>query len=178
MLIAIVLSRSGRVRPAMLLALLGIAYKVLHAAVKFDGMQSIGLAILPFRIVLCALLLTRLMIIFFTVGVILTVLGMLATRYFVLRVERHSTNHMGDLFIFALTCATAALVGRLLAVRTLAKWRTWLSRLAGLLRPNQGRTERPPKSMKIIMRRARTPFRNHSSCASLSDFTEDLRIRF
>jgi hypothetical protein len=32
-LIALVLSRSGRVRPAMLLALLGIAYTVLHAAV-------------------------------------------------------------------------------------------------------------------------------------------------
>ena len=67
----------------MLLALLGIAYTVLHAAVRFDGMQSIGLAILPFLIVLCALLLTRLMIVFFTVGVILTVFGMLATRYFV-----------------------------------------------------------------------------------------------
>jgi PAS domain-containing protein len=57
------------------------------------------------------------MIVLFTVAVILTVLGMLATRYFVLRVERYSTNDMGDLFIFALTCATAALVGRLLSVR-------------------------------------------------------------
>ena len=133
-LVALVLSRSGRLRPAMFLALLGIAYVILHAAVRFDGMQSIGLAILPFLITLCALLLTRLMIVFFTAAVVLAVSGMLATRYFVLRVERYSTNDMGDLFIFALTCATAALVGRLLAVQ--------IDQALGLVRNSESRYRR------------------------------------
>jgi PAS domain S-box-containing protein len=42
---------------------------------------------------------------------------MLAIRYFVLKAERLSANDMGDLFVFCVTCASAALVGRLLAQR-------------------------------------------------------------
>ena len=57
------------------------------------------------------------MLLLFTGGMILSLAGMLAIRYFVLRAEPFSNNDMGDFFIFALTCATAALAGRLLAAR-------------------------------------------------------------
>jgi two-component system cell cycle sensor histidine kinase/response regulator CckA len=116
-LVALVLSRSGRIMPAIMLPLLSITYAVLHLAARSDGIQNIGLAILPVLIMVGSLLLDRLMLVFFTAGTILAVVGMLAIRYFVLHAERYSTNDMGDLFIFTLTCATAALVGRLLAVR-------------------------------------------------------------
>jgi PAS domain-containing protein len=116
-LVALVLSRFGRTRQAMLLPLLSITYAVLHCAARSDGIQNIGLAILPVLIMMASLVLDRPALVFFTVAAILAVCGMLAIRYFVLRAERYSTNDMGDLFIFALTCATAALVGRLLAVQ-------------------------------------------------------------
>jgi PAS domain S-box-containing protein len=116
-LVALVLSRSGRIRPAMLLPLLSITYAILHLAARSDGIQNIGLAILPVLIILGSLVLSRLTLILFTAGEILAIVVMLAIRYFVLQVERYSTNDMGDLFIFILTCATTALVGRLLAVR-------------------------------------------------------------
>ena len=58
----------------------------------------------------------RLMLVFFTAETILAVVGMLTIRYFVLHAENYSTNDIGGLFIFGLTCATAALVGRLVAV--------------------------------------------------------------
>src|SRR5215831_473956 len=45
-LAALVLSRTGRIRPAMMLPLLSITYAVLHSAVRTDGIQSIGLAML------------------------------------------------------------------------------------------------------------------------------------
>jgi chromate transport protein ChrA len=64
-----------------------------------------------------SLVLDRLTLVFFTASIILAVVGMLAIRYFVLLAERYSTNDMGDLFIFAVTCATAALVGRMIALR-------------------------------------------------------------
>jgi two-component system, cell cycle sensor histidine kinase and response regulator CckA len=115
--IALVLSRYGRIRPAMMLPLLTIIYAVLHLAARSDGIQNIGLAILPVLIMVGSLVLERRMLVLFTAGIILAVAGMLAVRYFVLRAERFSTNDMGDLFIFALTCATAALLGRLLAAR-------------------------------------------------------------
>ena len=114
-MVALVLSRSGRTRLAMLLVLIGITYTVMHAAARTSGIENIGLAILPVLIVVSALLLDRLTIVFFTTIVILATLGMLAIRYFVLRAERYSMNDMGDFFVFALTCATAALVGRLFA---------------------------------------------------------------
>ncbi len=116
-LVAFVLSRSGRIRLAIMLPLLSITYAVLHLAVRSDGIQNIGLAILPVLIIVCNLVVDRLTLVLFTGGIILAVVGMLAIRYFVLAAERFSTNDMGDLVIFALTCATAALVGRLLTLR-------------------------------------------------------------
>jgi two-component system cell cycle sensor histidine kinase/response regulator CckA len=115
--VALALSRSAWIRPAFMLPLLSITYAVLHLAARSEGIQNIGLAILPVLIMVGSLLLDSLMLIFFTAGTILAVSAMLAIRYFVLRVERYSTNDMGDLFVFTLTCGTAALVGRLLAVR-------------------------------------------------------------
>src|SRR4051794_14780338 len=116
-LVALVLSRSGRRKLAILVPLVSITYVVLHLAARSGGIDNIGLAILPVLIVFGGLLLNRLMTVFFTAAVILAVVGMLALRYFVLAAERYSTNDMGDLFIFAVTCATAALVGHLLAVQ-------------------------------------------------------------
>ena len=116
-LVALMLSGSGRTRPAMFLPLVTITYVVLHLAARSDGIQNVGLAILPVLIMVGSLVLNRLALVLFTTGAILAVLGMLAIRYFVLQAERYSANDMGDLFIFAVTCAGAALVGRLLAVR-------------------------------------------------------------
>jgi len=116
-LVALVLIHSGRTRLAVLLPLLSIAYAVLHSAARSEGIDSIGLSTFPVLIVVSSLVLDRLALVLFTAGTILGVVGMLAIRYFVLRAETYSTNDMGDLFIFALTCATAALVGRLLAMR-------------------------------------------------------------
>src|ERR1700676_460218 len=59
-LVAFVLSRSGRIRLAMMLPLLSITYAVLHLAVRSDGIQNIGLAILPVLIIVCSLVLDRL----------------------------------------------------------------------------------------------------------------------
>jgi hypothetical protein len=111
----------------MMLPLSTIAYAVLHLAGRSDGIQNIGLAILPVLITMASLLLDRLMLVFFTAGTVFAVSGMLAIRYFVLHAERYSTNDMGDLFIFTLTCATAALMGRLLAVRIQEGFRLVLS---------------------------------------------------
>jgi len=116
-LVAFLLFRSGRLRPAMLLAFLGIIYGVMHAAARNDGMQSIGLALVPVLIMVGSLVLDRLMLLLLTAIAILATSGMLAIRYFVLRAEQYSTNDMGDLFIFVLTCAIAALLGRLLVSR-------------------------------------------------------------
>lgn len=115
--VALALSRSGRIRSAILLPLFGITYAVLHLAARSDGIQNIGLAILPVLIMLGSQVLDRLTLVFFTAAEILGVMAMLAIRYFALQAESFSANDMGDLFIFAVTCATAALMGRLLAVR-------------------------------------------------------------
>ena len=101
----------------MLLPLLTITYVVLHLAARSGGIENIGHTIIPLLIVVCSLLLDSVTLVFFTAFEILGVAGMLAIRYFVLRAERFSMNDMGDLFIFALTCAIAALVGRMLSVR-------------------------------------------------------------
>jgi PAS domain S-box-containing protein len=116
-LVALVLSRSGRIGLAILLPLLTVTYSVLHLAARSKGIDNIGIGILPVLVVLGGLLLRQMMTLFFTAAVILAVSGMLAIRYFVLRVQPYSANDMGDLFIFAVTCAIAALVGRLLSVR-------------------------------------------------------------
>jgi PAS domain S-box-containing protein len=116
-LTALVLLRSGRIRLAMFLALVGISYAVMHAAARNDGINNIGLLIFPVLIVLGGLLLEGVAVILFTAGVVLVTLGMLAIRYFVLRMEEYNRNDIGDFFVFALICAVAALAGRLLAVR-------------------------------------------------------------
>src|SRR6516162_7544891 len=80
-LVALVLSRSGRIRPAMMLPLLSITYAVLHLAARSDGIQNIGLAILPVLIILGSLVFDRRTLIIFTAGIILSAAGMLAVRY-------------------------------------------------------------------------------------------------
>src|SRR4051794_12036975 len=47
-LLALVLSHSGRIRSAVLLPLLSTTYAILHLAARSDGIQNIGLSILPF----------------------------------------------------------------------------------------------------------------------------------
>ena len=116
-LLGLVLSRYGRIRMAVFITLAGIAYAVLHAAAQYDGIQGIGLTAIPVLIVVGSLLLDRLRFVLFTAAAIFATIGMLAIRYFVLRLESPSTNDLGDLFIFIVTCATAALVGRLLTLR-------------------------------------------------------------
>jgi PAS domain S-box-containing protein len=116
-LLSLILLHFGRVRLAVLLALLGIIYALMHAAARHDGVQSVGLVLVPVLIVVAGLLLDRLKHVLVTGGAILATCGMLAIRYFVLRAERYSTNDMGDLFIFALFCAIAALLGQMLARR-------------------------------------------------------------
>ena len=101
-LVALVWSRFGRIRSAMLLPLFSITYAILHLAARSDGIQNIGLAILPVLIILGSLVLSRLALVLFTAAEILAIVAMLAIRYFVLEAERYSTNDMGDLFIFAL----------------------------------------------------------------------------
>ena len=116
-MVALMLSHSGRRKPALLLALLSITYVVLHLAARSEGILNIGLAIIPVLIVMGGVLLGRLMVVLFTAATVLGTAGMLAIRYFVLRAEPYSTNDLGDYLVFSLTCTTAALVGRLLAVR-------------------------------------------------------------
>jgi PAS domain S-box-containing protein len=116
-LVALAVSRSGRTRLAVFVALAGVAYAALHAAAKYDGIQSVGLATLPVLLVLGSLVLDRLKFVFFTAATILATIGMLAIRYFVLRIEPPSKNDLADFFVFVATCATAALIGRLLSVR-------------------------------------------------------------
>jgi hypothetical protein len=91
-LVALALSRSGRRRQSIMLPLLTISYVVLHLAARSEGIQNIGHAIIPVLIVMCSLLLDGVTLAIFTAGEILAVAGMLAIRYFVLRVERFSLN--------------------------------------------------------------------------------------
>ena len=59
-LVALVVSGSGRARPAMFLPLVTITYVVLHLAARSDGIQNVGLAILPVLIMVGSLVLDRL----------------------------------------------------------------------------------------------------------------------
>jgi two-component system cell cycle sensor histidine kinase/response regulator CckA len=115
--VALVLSRSGWTRSAMLLPLLTITYTVLHLSARSGGIENIGIATLPLLIVLASVVWSLKILVWFTTSTILAAAGMLGVRYFVLKVERFSANDMGDFFIFCITCASAALVGRLLARR-------------------------------------------------------------
>jgi PAS domain S-box-containing protein len=116
-LVPLASSRFGQMRLAMLFPFATIVYVVLHLAARSEGIGNIGLAVLPVLIMMGAVVLDRRMLVVFCTGTILAVAGMLAIRYFVLRAERYSTNDMGDLSIFALTCATSAVMGRQFAVR-------------------------------------------------------------
>ena len=116
-LVALILSRSRRFKLAIFLPLVTITYAVLHLAARSDGIQNVGLTIIPVLIVVESFMFDGLLLVFFTAGSILAVIGMLAMRYFVLHAERWSTNDMGDLFVFTLTCVIAAVVGRLFTLR-------------------------------------------------------------
>lgn len=91
-MVALVLSRYGRTKPAMMRPLLGIIYVVPHLAARSDGIQNIGLAMVPVLI----MVLERRMLLLFPGGMILSMAGMLAIRYFVLRAEAFSNNDMGS----------------------------------------------------------------------------------
>jgi len=67
-LVSLGLCRYGRIRPAMFLALLSVTYAVLHAAARNDGIQNIGLAIVPVLIVVGSLLLDSLMLVLLCSG--------------------------------------------------------------------------------------------------------------
>jgi PAS domain S-box-containing protein len=116
-LAALVLARSGRTKAGILLTLAAVAYAVMHAAARQDGMQSIGLAAVPLLIVAGSLLLNWLKLVLFTAGALIGTGGMLAVRYYVLRREEPNSGDLGDFFVFSLTCAIAALLGRLLVVQ-------------------------------------------------------------
>ena len=115
--VALAVSRSGWKHYGILLALGSLAYCVLHAAAWNDGMQSIGLAVIPVLIIVGSLVLDRLMFIVFCAAGVLATAAMLAIRYYVLRLEQYSANDAGDFLIFTVICATAAVLGGLLSAR-------------------------------------------------------------
>jgi len=116
-LLGVVLSHYGRRRAAVLTTFGAISYAVLHASARNDGMQNVGLATVPILIVLASLLLDRLMFAtVFTVAMLATI-GMLAIRYYVLRLEQLNPGDVGDFFVYCILCAMSALVGSLLSAR-------------------------------------------------------------
>src|SRR4051812_6152009 len=115
-LVAIMIQRSGFVAQGMSVGVLGIVYAVMHAAAKNDGIQSIGLAIIPVLIVIASLLVGRWGLVLFTASAIAVTAAMLAIRYNVLLIEEYDKNDLGDFFIFAVICATAAVMGRILSM--------------------------------------------------------------
>src|SRR4051812_39488880 len=115
--VALALNRSRWKRSGILLGLAGLAYCVFHAAAKNDGMQSIGLAAIPVLIIVGSLVLRRWMFAVLCAAALLSTVGMLAVRYYVLRLEQYNTGDAGDFFIFVVVCGTAAVAGRLLSSR-------------------------------------------------------------
>ena len=113
----LVISRYGPMRQTMLVPMLGITYVVLYLASKNEGIHNVGLTMLPVLIMVGCIVLERVPLILFVVVLNLAVCGMLAIRYFVTRREQFSINDVGDWFVFVVTCVTATVVGRLLAVR-------------------------------------------------------------
>jgi PAS domain S-box-containing protein len=120
---ALWMGRSGRRRSGILLVVAVITFAVMVAATRNDGIQNVGLAVLPVVIVASSLLLDRLTIIFVTATAILSAMTMLALRYYVFRTETSSDADVGDFLIFAITCVCAALIGRLLCERILQGFR-------------------------------------------------------
>jgi PAS domain S-box-containing protein len=115
--VALAMGRSGWRRSGILLTLFTVGYCVLYAAAWNDGMQSIGLAVIPVLIIVGSLLLGRLMFALFCAAAFVATVGMLAIRYYVLRLEQYNSGDAGDFFIFGIVCVTAALVGRLFSAR-------------------------------------------------------------
>ena len=113
----LVMSRYGRMRQTMMVPMLGITYVVLYLASKNEGIHNVGLTMLPVLIMVGCIVLERVPLVIFVVILNLAVCGMLAIRYFVTRKEEFSINDIGDWFVFVVTCVTATVVGRLLAVR-------------------------------------------------------------
>ena len=115
--VALAMGRSGWKRSGVLLALATVGYCVLYSAAWKDGMQSIGLAVIPVLIIVGSLLLGRLIFVLFCAAAIAATIGMLGIRYYLLQLEQPNTGDAGDFFIFSVVCVTAALVGRLLSAR-------------------------------------------------------------
>jgi PAS domain-containing protein len=113
--VAMTLHRLGFVAPGLLFGIVGVAYAVMHGAAAKDGIQSIGLAVIPMLIVIASLLLGRRGLVVFTASAILATAAMLAIRYYVLRIEEYSNNDLCDFLVFAVICATAAVVGQILS---------------------------------------------------------------
>jgi PAS domain S-box-containing protein len=114
-LAALILARSGRTRAGILLTLGGPAYVVMHAAALKDGIQSIGMTIVPMLIIVASLLLDRLKLALFTAAALAGTAGMLAVRYYVLRLEQYNSGDLGDYFVFVVACMMAAAFGSLLS---------------------------------------------------------------
>src|SRR4051794_304240 len=147
---AIMLNRSGLVGPSLLLATSGIVYAVMHAAAKNEGIQNVGIAIIPMLIAVASLLLDRRALALFTASAILAAAVMLVTRYYFLRLENYSKNDLGDFLIFAITCATAAVIGRFLSngiERAIADER---SQSEDALRQNKVTIERQLREIEAI----------------------------
>jgi CheY-like chemotaxis protein len=74
-------------------------------------------ALLPVLIMMSTAVLDRQIVVFFTSATLLAAAGTLGIRYFVLHAQRYTKNDLDDFLVYAVTCAFAALVGRLLVSR-------------------------------------------------------------
>jgi PAS domain S-box-containing protein len=108
---ALALARRGRIRSGTLLVLTSAVYVALHLSAVSDGIQDTALTIIPGLIIMSALLFNGPALIFLTGTVTLATFGMLAIRNLVLRAGDYSTSDWADFAIFAIICATAAVVG-------------------------------------------------------------------
>jgi PAS domain S-box-containing protein len=109
--VALALARKGRIRSGTLVVLTSAVYAALHLSAVSDGIQDTALTIIPGLIITSALLLNGPELIFLTGTVTLATFGMLAIRDLVLRAGNYSTGDWADFAIFAIICATAAVVG-------------------------------------------------------------------
>ena len=124
-LIALMLARSGRTRAGVLLTLAAIGFVVMYISARNDGMQNIGLAVVPVGIVVGSVLLDRLKLVLFTAAALGGTFAMLAVRFWLLRREPFTSGEIGDFFVFAVVCLLAATVGRLLM--TQIRQGVWMS---------------------------------------------------
>jgi len=108
---ALALARKGRIRSGTLVVLTSAVYVALHLSAVSDGIQDTALTIIPGLIITSALLLNGPALIFLTGTVTLATFGMLAIRDLVLRAGNYATGDWADFAIFAIICATAAVVG-------------------------------------------------------------------